>query len=205
MQDVHLDHANMVTSLKKSGQDILGSLDARKASASHMLVGIYDETLELSEQLSLAFKGVRTDVVLEGIKEEAGDLSFYLQGLHQDLLGKNADEEKVCELCEDSHLREKSSDPLADFQLVIMDLATPVKRHIYYNKPLDETEVGQKIEKALAELAIIVYEETGFTMADCRAHNLNKLLKGRYKSGTYSDDAANTREDKQVDTTETKA
>ena len=41
----------MVTTLKKPGQDLLDSWTPEKASALHMLVGIYDENLEVTEAL----------------------------------------------------------------------------------------------------------------------------------------------------------
>ena len=63
-----------VASRKKSGEEILKSLNGRKASAAHMLVGLLGRFL--------AYQNAKNR---EESREELGGMCFYLTGLAQDM------------------------------------------------------------------------------------------------------------------------
>jgi len=117
-----MDYSEMVTSLAKPGEAILSDLTPDKMHLLHMAVGVAGEAGELLDAIKKAcIYGKKLDI--ENVKEELGDLEFYMEGLRQ---------------------------------------VTGIERTV------------------TLEL------------------NMEKLLKGRYKSGSYSDDQAIKREDKHV-------
>ena len=182
----------MVSNLKKPGQDILDSWTPTKASAAHMLTGLCDEFFEFSESVVNAVnylvkteneKIAGTQYALH-IVEEAGDAFFYIQGLVEDL-----DLPKIeftpSSQCE-GHIG-------GDSMLTIITL---VKRHLYYNKDLPLDELHTALQTLAHLMATVVEETTECTAEDIMEANMTKLMKGRYKQG-YSDTAANKREDKE--------
>lgn len=77
---------------------------------------------------------------------------------------------------------------------VMLNIITPVKRHLYYNKELDVVTLVAALEN-LASTTLLTAFDAGYELDEVLEANMVKLLKGRYKSG-YSDEAANKREDK---------
>lgn len=77
-------HAEMVAALAKPGADIVATLDADKAHALHMAVGIAGESGELLDAIK---KHVVYNKPLDraNVVEELGDLEFYMEGLRQGL------------------------------------------------------------------------------------------------------------------------
>ena len=171
----------MVLTLKKPGQDIIDGWTPAKASAAHMLTGLLDEFFELSEADHLYSKDASSGNQ-RLVVEEAGDSLFYIKGLEQDL-----------------DLREVSFSTSyvegLDLDQVMISILTPIKRHLYYNKPLDKEEVAKALEVYAAIVVYTATQSAGATLDEVLEANMVKLLKGRYKSG-YSDEAANKREDK---------
>lgn len=169
-----MTYQEMVTHLKKPGQDLLDSWTPEKASAMHMLVGLHDEALELHHAL------LNEDV--PNLIEEMGDMCFYVVGLAQDLgvelnLGAEPD------------MNQKK--PAA-----MMELVENCKRHLCYNKPLDVEKAAESMNDIISQLAGISLQ-LGITLEEVTQLNYDKLMKGRYPNG-YSDDAANKREDKEI-------
>ena len=80
--DIEGKQQNMVAALAKSGEDVWTSLTAEDCAVWHMTTGIATEAGEL---LSAVKKVViyNQPLDLENIKEELGDLEFYLEGLRQ--------------------------------------------------------------------------------------------------------------------------
>lgn len=75
-------YADMVTKLKKSGEDILYELDYDKCELLHMAIGIAGEAGELLDAIkkhTLYNKPLDMDNVIE----ELGDLEFYMEGCRQ--------------------------------------------------------------------------------------------------------------------------
>ncbi len=81
---IHASFEEMVTALAKPGQDILHDMDADKAHAMHMAIGVSGEAGELLDAIK---KHVVYNKVLDrqNIVEELGDIEFYLEGLRQGL------------------------------------------------------------------------------------------------------------------------
>lgn len=85
------------------------------------------------------------------------------------------------------------------------ELADAVKRHVIYEKDLDEVQkdgqtLRQNILEELGDMEFYmerIRQLTGFTREETLVANINKLGH-RYKGGTYSNDAANKREDKET-------
>lgn len=69
MKEIYKSHVKLVKDLKKNPKDILDSLDPFKVDLLHMAIGISGEAAELSEYSSE-----------ENLKEELGDLLFYITG-----------------------------------------------------------------------------------------------------------------------------
>ena len=177
-----MDYAEMVGRLKKSGEDIIAGWTPLHASRAHMLTGIYDEYLAVTEALIL-LDGVKVDLDnTEDLAKELGDLMFYLIGLAQDYH------------IEAQVLAYPLPEPSRDALQSMIATTTMVKRHLYYNKPLDTLELAVSIRKFIANVASLA-AGTGRTLEDILDLNQEKLLGGRYKEGKFSDDQANNRED----------
>lgn len=197
MNSMNFTHADMVRALAKPGADILASLTPEKAHMLHMVVGISGEAAEV---LSADFQyhqilftmteeeKRRKDEIAENIKEELGDLEFYIEGLLQSLDTNYEDLPEV-------------SVQIKDFSVVIgagisisagnvLDL---VKKHVIYNKPIDKKALLVEVA-GLAALINHMGEKHGFTREEILLANKVKLGV-RYQNG-YSDEAAQKRADK---------
>ena len=189
----------MVTKLKKPGTAIFKSLSPELASTAHMLTGVYDETLELGHEVEEEVFGsggsIEKATTRRNIRLEAGDLLFYLEGLHQDLLGKSMDAERcVSALLEYTTQETSPAAMMRELRSCIVDLATPIKRHIYYSKGLDLTEVSFNTYRVMGVLVALL-QHYGESLESCEDANQQKLLGERYSEGKYSDEQANTRAD----------
>lgn len=185
-----MQYDEMVSALKKPGQDLLDSWTPEKASAIHMLIGIYDENLEVTEALYNMAQNPDSEEAKIHVIEELGDLAFYLVGLAQDL-----------ELAE-----QVLAYPLPELKMQasyhIMELTTMLKRHLMYQKHLEKPEVVVHMRQILSAISQFA-GGAGSSLEGVLEANKLKLLGGRYKEGKYSDEQANSRQDKSgVDTTE---
>lgn len=185
-----MQYEEMVTTLKKPGQDLLNSWTPEKASAIHMLIGIYDENLEVTEALYTLSQIPDSQEAQRHVIEELGDLTFYLVGLAQDL--------GLAEQVLEYPLPELKGQASAH----IMELTTMLKRHLMYQKHLEKPEVVVHMRQILSAISQFA-GGAGSTLEGVLEANKQKLLGGRYKEGKYSDEQANSRQDKSgVDTTE---
>lgn len=74
----------MVAKLQKPGEDILAKLTPLMAATVHMAMGISGEAGELTDAIKRwAIYG--KDLDLENVKEELGDIEFFLAGIRQNL------------------------------------------------------------------------------------------------------------------------
>lgn len=79
-----MDHPTLVRSLVKPGQSIVEAMTGADAHIMHMVLGIGGEAGELIDAVKKhIIYGKPID--LENVKEELGDLEFYLEGLRQEL------------------------------------------------------------------------------------------------------------------------
>ena len=85
-----VNYSHMVSMLAKPGRDIVEELNADKAHALHMAVGISGEAGELLDAIKKhVIYGKPMDWV--NVVEELGDLEFYMEGLRQ-LVGVTREE-----------------------------------------------------------------------------------------------------------------
>lgn len=75
------------------------------------------------------------------------------------------------------------------------ELLDAIKKTWIYNKPLDVENVLEECGDLLFYIQALLMQY-GFTMGDAAQHNYAKLAK-RYPAGTYTDQAAQERADKQ--------
>jgi len=77
-------HNKLVSRLKKPGDKILPSLDAKKCDLLHMAIGVCTEAGELLDAVK---KHVMYEKELDesNVIEELGDLEFYMEGIRQTL------------------------------------------------------------------------------------------------------------------------
>lgn len=187
------EFTEMVTTLKKPGEDLLKEWTPARASAVHMLVGLVDEYTELQEagvnlqEFSSSMKWdnreLELSLLLGNLFEETGDLLFYIKGIEQDM-GLPV-------------LKFVSEVPEKPLDQCFADVVTAMKRNLMYNKPFDEEELTKDLE-GMASWVLNISENLGATLENILSQNMEKLLKGknaRYKDG-YSNEAANARADK---------
>lgn len=171
------NHAEMVAALVKPGEAIIQSLTPLKAHLWHMASCVMGEVGELLEAIY--------QVDHDNIKEELGDIEFYLEGIRQSL---NIDREKDLIIEDDFygyvHLTNKAA-----------DLFDAIKKHVIYNKELDMKAVisaMKDIESCLGNIR----GGNDINRDDTIQHNIAKLEK-RYAEGKFSDAQAQARADKQ--------
>lgn len=179
-------YAQMVADLAKPGEDIIESLTPMSIHTLHMAVGLMGEVTELKEHQ------LEQDVQLHStILEELGDIEFYFEGLSQ----------SMSVLMEPSPSRHYANPNCVDRLVVTSgEMLDLVKKMVIYNKPIDVMDFIEKLILIQVQLNQ-VYLHYDITQDEARAHNMNKLLKGdnaRYKDGSYSDEAAQLRRDKET-------
>lgn len=194
-------HQEMVTRLAKPGHAILDSMTPAKAHLLHMAIGISGEAGELVAGIVACNKRPQNlravSECYENIVEELGDIEFYVEGLlqgvgltHDGVAKKLMDGENT----EPVEVSFEITEGIAIYSANILDT---VKKHVIYNKALDETALMDNLcglEYHLEEIRMFA----GVSREDALTHNIAKLTgdKGRYKQG-YSDKAAQERADKQ--------
>ncbi len=80
---MNITHPELVKALAKPGQAIVDSLTAKDAHLLHMTVGVSGEAGELLDAVKKAVI-YRKEIDVENVKEELGDLLFYMQGICQE-------------------------------------------------------------------------------------------------------------------------
>lgn len=177
MSEVTDRHANMVAALAKPGMDILAELTARKCDLWHHTTGVVTEAAEL-----LNFEDD------ENLKEELGDLEFYLCGVRQNLALTRA------EVPETSLQHGGAS--IHEFVVFWAgELMDCVKKVVIYGQDPDLA----RIVETLFELDVrieSIYKFRGFTREDALDANMTKLAK-RYPNFEYTDHRAKERADKE--------
>lgn len=185
VQDVTFEQ--MVTNLCKPGGMLLAGMTPEKMHILHMAVGLSGEAAELLEiYFDADESGLMVD--LTDIREELGDIEFYLEGLRQGL-GFS------CPVPFDA----SSNNAITEISVLAGHILDACKRHCIYNKPLETERLWEVLTQVEVVLASI-RSKLDLSREEILQANAEKLLKGkkaRYASGTYSDEAAINRADKQ--------
>lgn len=77
-----IDHSDMVRKLRKSGEDILKELTPEQADLVHMVMGVIGEAGELLDTIK-KHSMYQKDLDVVNIKEEMGDIEFFMEGIRQ--------------------------------------------------------------------------------------------------------------------------
>jgi hypothetical protein len=167
----------------------------------HAAIGIVGETIELR------FADSETNMM-----EELGDLEFYIEAAIQqveqlvpEFIDVYSDTNRFSEMVLSTHT---NTEEVKDLMLLSANVFLDVSKKLWvYNKPLDEGLIV-KLVTALGNVKGTVrkYEDlVGYTWGYIQNLNQEKLIgvNGRYKSGFYSDAAAQAREDKVAEEADT--
>lgn len=182
MDSPKITHPQLVLALAKSGEAILASLTPFKVHLWHMASNIPGEAAELLD----AYVTNSANRDRANIIEECGDIEFYLEGLRSKL-------ELSYRPTDAPSVRETVSYYAGQVVVKSGALFDAIKRHIFYEKPLDIQVIAHAIgdlEAALLEL----YQVESLTRQGVLDANIAKLSK-RYGE-KYSDAAAQARVDK---------
>lgn len=165
----YTEYKDFVASRAKPGQAIIDTLTPAKTHLLHMAIGIMGEVVELAFAPNS-----------ENIREELGDIEFYLAGMLLDTEFAVATEGLQVEVSDTFVLKSAG------------DLLDQMKKYVVYNK-----NNIQNVAKAFAQFCYDLnnyYEEFEISRDEVRDENVAKLTK-RYANG-YSDKAAQERADK---------
>ena len=194
-----VDFKTMVKRLVKPGEAIIETMTQDKAHKLHMAVGLAGEVFELMECLKFDANNQAIDEV--NLIEELGDIEFYLEGLNQiycpkelaNLTTPTLNEQQAVDAL---HLIHRHAGMVLDF----------VKKEVIYNKedPLLHDQI--KVSLCYVRYNLNVFynhryltERTKETIAKVQGANMEKLLTGkkaRFSEGSYTDEAAKLRRDK---------
>lgn len=161
----------------KDGADIKTSVTGDQLHLLHMALGVAGEVGELIQAVHNEDE--------RNVKEEIGDLYFFLQGLAN---GAHLDWHPQ-DIKSGMSIR-----TLEDISVFSGEIVDAVKKYAIYQKPLSLTDLSYAmsgIETAICSVA----HHFGFTLHQCISDNVEKLTK-RYHSGRYSDQQAQGRADK---------
>ncbi len=175
MNDIEFE--KMVNTLLKPGGDILASLTAEKVNLLHNTIGLVGEVGELV---------AATDET--NIEEELGDIEFYYTGICSALV-----EETFLETFTKLEPARKQL-ILVNMTIISTDILDIVKKHVVYNKPLDESLLIVALKNLRVQL-IHFYACVDITRQQAIDACAAKLAV-RYKNG-YTDQAAQERADKE--------
>lgn len=85
-----MTHEELVSAIKKPGQEILAELTPQQADLIHMLMGVCGESGELLDAVK-KHTIYQKKLDMENVIEELGDIEFYLEGIRQ-ILNVSRDE-----------------------------------------------------------------------------------------------------------------
>lgn len=140
---------------------------------------------------------LRDAPTVQNTVEECGDLEFYIEACKQH---HTPDFQKAMEILAIEGGRWKAHNPRIAYDNLMSlgaDLVDIVKKSWVYNKPLDHARVTFLLLMISLQLDA-VYSYLGITREQVQRVNQNKLIgpEGRFRSGFYSDQAAQQRADK---------
>ncbi len=186
-------HSEMVTALVKPGRKIIDSLTAAKADLWHMGSCVPGEAAELAE-LMLAVASGQKPMDMDNLKEELGDIEFYVERIRQIAgITRPMVLETLANPANQVHYDEEVLTTLA-IVAAAGQVFDAIKRHVIYEKGVDFASML----KALAQLEMhmddlrVLY---GVTHEETLEANIAKL-RVRYEKMVYCNDSATARADK---------
>ena len=147
----------------------------------HAAIGLVGETGEL--------RAARSH---EHALEECGDLLFYAEALRQRL-------PLVPEFygfTKDAMRPVGHATAMDNMHIYACEILSVVKKHWVYNRQLDIPQLSMWLETFEISLHYYIEEMCGMSVESVQEANKNKLLGKRYSTGSYSDEQANARADK---------
>ena len=174
----------------------------------HAVMGLATEIGELAAPLEKTiFYGAELDRV--NIKEELGDTMWYV-GIAADELGftiyqltnKNFVRLRIPDSIDKGPVSVVLKDevkviyPLLNLIRELGEFTDPLKKFIFYGRPLDKDILKEKLE-AIVSYATVLAEDLGVTLQELMTENIHKLSK-RYPE-KFTEDHALRRLDKQED------
>lgn len=177
-----------VKRLAKAGAAILASLTEDGCHLVHMAMGIAGELMEIKSAIDENDR--------KGLIEELGDFEFYIQGSYQ---GLGVPQPVVL-----------AADPYVNVDKFYTALNTATETYFYlskkqtiYAKPIEHSVLVEKLNGIIQVLEnFYAGNSFGITRQEVLDSNRVKLdgdevSTGRYSSGTYSDEQAVARADKE--------
>lgn len=183
-KNLTVEYSEMVLALAKPGETILETATPSAMHLLHMAVGFSGELAELWSAMMVP----SSSWDLANVKEELGDLQFYLEGVYQAAASPRF---SVPEQVGTSP--EKVDRGLRSLIVLAGDLLDVAKRYAIYGKPLEQERLAALLPEI--ETALSLVRSMVATRSEIMEVNMAKLAK-RYKSGRYSDAQANARQDK---------
>lgn len=194
-----IPYENFVAALIKPGEQIVKETTAAQANLSHLANALLIEVIELKQAIFTKVPESKDEDSYvsfynryNNIIEEMGDILFYVTGIAKQLNVSLDLEDKV------SPANQVSIDVLEDYAAELADL---VKKHHIYQKPLDTTiveilctRIADYIHNLCSDIRYSYFFDV--KMSFIIAKNKEKLSK-RYEKLTFSNQAAQTRADKQ--------
>lgn len=186
-----ITHPQLVAALVKSPDHIQADLNIYAIDLWHGATGVAGEGGELLEAILFPPK---EGVDRVNLREELGDLFFYMEQIHQrsgcfmdwdtaDVIARNAI------ISPDTALANAAA--VAVHASQVLDT---IKKLALYNKPLDNEMLTNQMN-ALAAAALTIGYQFGISREEALNANIAKLSK-RYESLSYSDAQAQARADK---------
>lgn len=198
MSDVNTQYNEYVKAvpsvLSKPGEAILAQLDPTKIRLFHVAAAALGEVVEFQE----ADPSDHANIL-----EELGDIVFYIADYAQ-LLGIEVQHKTSTEI-DDYYeaLHKQSGEPVGlveELTGAVNTIFNQTKKYSIHNKSVDlVAETSESVNKAFIAIKAIAEQILGLDIVDVLNHNTEKLLTGakaRYAKGTYSDEQAHTRADK---------
>lgn len=190
------DYATFVRALCKSGATIASALTPSDAHLLHMAVGVSGEVAELMDTVQQHTE-FDHQLNVENLKEELGDLLFYLKGIEQGLHVTEAELEDVMMFgCTPVVMRTEFRACAMSLTVAAGDLLDVAKRVTIYRKALDRPRALRALEELYENLSRLA-SYAGLCRVDIIDANIAKLSV-RYSELRYTDVAAQTRADKVV-------
>ena len=192
-----ITHPQLVTALVKPPQDIINTLTIFTVDLWHGATGVAGESGELLEAILFPPEGGIDRV---NIREEMGDLYFYIEQLMQ-RTGIVLDMDSLKQIAEDADMRAKLAlHYAASIAIHGSQVLDTVKKAALYNKPLDQELLTNQLNALVASM-LTLGRMFHLEREECLSSNIIKLSK-RYASLSYSDKQAQDRADKQTGTDE---
>lgn len=194
-----MPYENFVAALVKPGEQIVKETTAAQANLSHLANALLIEVVELKQAVFTKVSESRDEESYisfykryDNVIEEMGDILFYVTGIANqlDVSLDLSDSVKPAE--------QVSLEVLLDYAAELADL---IKKHHIYQKPLETekveilcTRIVNFLHNLCSDIRYAYYFDV--KMSFIIAKNKEKLSK-RYEKLTFSNQAAQTRADKQ--------